>query len=339
MLFRKSFAISIFSFVMLIMLSLLSSCERDLSLDSFRDRNTEDMLVVNAILNPDSVMKVSVTHPFFFSVPHTYYPPVDGLEVMMSSDVNDWQSLEFDPASGLYVSDRRPTAGTPIRLRITGKNHEVSAIDTVPHEVIIEKVEVSGEGPIHIYWDDDYRFTYRITFQDPPEEENFYFLSVESDALSYEFSQMGQVDYSLDYVFNVLAEMINKDMQGWRPDGVFGYPFSDKGIDGKRYTLTITEVVQSPMTQMIERLPRRINLYSISRPYFEYMLSILSQDYDQVALKGNLLSLGLIEPTKIYTNIESGAGLLGCYTLNRIKIDLLKYTGGWPSSKSSNYRQ
>lgn len=333
MIIGRNFAIYIFGLILLFLFMSVSACERELSLDGFRDKDTEDMLVVNAILNPDSLIKVSVTHPFFFSDPHTYYPPVRDLEVMVSEDDSDWMRLEFDASRRLYVSDMRPDDGSSIRLKISGGNQLVSAFDTVPHEVPVERVEVTGEGPVHIYWDNDYRFTYRITFQDPPGEENFYFLAVDSDALGYEFSQMGQVDYTLDYVFNVMAEMINKDMQGWRPDGVFGYPFSDKGIDGQRYTLTVSEVLQAPWTQMIKKLPRRINLYAISRPYFEHMLSILSQDYDQVALKGNLLSLGLVEPTKIYTNIESGVGILGCYNLSRIKIDLLEYTGGWPTSK------
>lgn len=329
---RRSFALCRRALALLIPLSLIPSCERDFSLDAFRDRDTDEMLVVNAIFNPDSVIKVSVTHPFFFSEPHTSYPPVRDLEVMVSENGGDWKCLGFDTAARLYTCEKRPDAGSTVRLRISGSGREVSAIDTVPHKVPIERVEVTGEGPMHIYWDNDYRFTYRITFQDPPGENNFYFLAVDSDALGYEFSQMGQVDYTLDYVFNVMAEMINKDIQGWRPDGVFGYPFSDKGIDGQRYTLTVSEILQSPWTQMIKKLPRRINLYAISRPYFEHMVSILSQDYDQVALKGNLLSLGLMEPTRIYTNIESGAGLLGCYNLSCVRLDLLQHTGGWPSS-------
>lgn len=328
---RKSFVLRLFELALLIILMLITACERDLSLDAFRDKKTENLLVVNAILNPDSIMKVSVTHPFFFSDPHTCYPPVCDLDVELSEDYADWMRLEFDSASKLYVADKKPQPGGSVRLRISGGDQLASALDTVPRCVPIEKVEVFGEGPLHIYWDNDYRFTYRITFQDPPEEDNFYFLAVDSDASVYEFSQMGQVDYSLDYVFNVLADMINNDMQGWRPDGVFGYPFSDKGIEGCRYTLMVSEVIQSPVTQMIKRLPRRINLYSISRSYFQYMVSVLSQDYEQVALKGNLLSLGLIEPTKIYTNIEKGAGLLGCYNLSCTKIDLLQHTGGWPS--------
>ena len=54
-------------------------------------------------------------------------------------------------------------------------------------------------------------------------------------------------------------------------------------------------------------------------------------DYEESALKGNLLSLGLLEPEKIYSNIEGGAGIMGSYNLSTAKIDILKEMGGWPS--------
>ena len=329
----KDFAsLTRFRFLLYLVLVLIlnSACERDFSLDAFRDKYTENLLVVNAILNPDSPVRLSVTHPYFFSEPHSEYPPVQDLNVVLTDDKGLRKQLEFDKSSRIYKSDFNPLPGSHLRLEIAGNNQTVTAFDTVPHKVEIEQIEVRGEGPIHIYWDDDYRFTYKITFHDTPGVENFYFLSVEDDSSPTEITQMGQVDYTLDYVFNALADIINKDIQGWRPDGVFGYPFTDKGIDGQQYTITLSEVIQYPWVNAIKRLPRRVNLYSISRPYFEYMVSVLSQDYDQSALKGNLLSLGLMEPTKIYTNIESGAGILGCYNLSCVKIDLLQLTGGWP---------
>ena len=61
------------------------------------------------------------------------------------------------------------------------------------------------------------------------------------------------------------------------------------------------------------------------------MVSVLAMDYDESALKGNLLSLGLMEPNKIYSNIEGGAGLMGSYNLTTKKVDLLQLSGGWNS--------
>ncbi|MDE5675860.1 MAG: hypothetical protein K2I44_11040 [Muribaculaceae bacterium] len=46
---------------------MLSGCEQDLDLDRYKNPEMEKMYVVNSILNPDSVIGVSVTHPIFFS--------------------------------------------------------------------------------------------------------------------------------------------------------------------------------------------------------------------------------------------------------------------------------
>ena len=310
---------------------LFSGCEQDLNLNDYRNSDIENMLVVNSILNPDSLIGVSVTHPYFFSDKHVTFKPITNLNVQVAGKSGEWEKLLYNGDSGLYLSKQKPVEGELYKINIIESSDTVYSYDVIPRKVAIEKVEATGEGPMHIFWDTDYRFTYKITFQDTPDTENFYFLAIEDDALVDEFSQMGQVDYTADYVFQVLANTINQDIQGWQPDGVFGYPFSDKGIEGELYTITVSEVLQTPLVGMIKRLRRKIKLYSISKSYFEYMVSVLSMDYDESAFKGNLLSLGLMEPTKIYSNIDGGTGLMGSYNLSTVNIDLLQLAGGWPS--------
>lgn len=314
-----------------IALLLLGACEQDLNLDKYKQESIERMLVVNSILNPDSLISVSVTHPYFFSDPHISFSPVPDLNVQMSNNGTVWEALTYNPESGLYCADRKSRSGETWKLRIRGDEQEVLSSDTIPEKVMIESVRASVTGPIHIFWDQDYRFTYRITFQDIPDVENFYFLTIEDDSQNSEYSEMGQVDYTTDPIFQFLAGMINEDIQGWQPDGVFGYPFCDKGIDGEEYSITVNEVLQMPLTWMIEKLPRKIKLYSISKSYFDYMVSVLAMDYNESAFKGNLLALGLMEPGRIYSNITGGAGLMGSYNLSTAHIDLLNLAGGWPN--------
>ena len=49
------------------------------------------------------------------------------------------------------------------------------------------------------------------------------------------------------------------------------------------------------------------------------------------ALEGNLLSLGLLELDKIYSNIDGGAGIMGSCNLSAVHLDILKETVGWPA--------
>ncbi len=312
-------------------LILLQGCEQDLNLDKYRNPEIENMLVVNSILNPDSVIGVSVTHPYFLTDSHLLFNPVTSLDVRVAGDDGEWETMTFDAASGLYRSARKPKTGEILKIEVNEGAKTATSCDTVPEKVNIEKVQASAEGPVYIFWPDDYRFTYKITFRDTPGEENYYFLAIEEDnSEPWDYSDFGQIDYTADYIFQVLANTINQDLQGWQPDQVFGYPFCDKGIDGELYAITVNEILQHPWVDRIEKLPRFINLYSISKSYFEYMVSVLAMDYDETALKGGLLSLGLMEPTKIYSNIKGGAGLMGCYSLSRVKVDLLQLAGGWP---------
>lgn len=310
----------------------LSGCEQELNLDPYKNPEIENMLVVNSILNPDSLIGVSVTHPYFFSDKHLKFTPVSGLDVRVAGKDGKWLPMRYDGAIGLYRADVRPEEGERYAVRVIGEGSEANTCDTIPQKVAIQDIKATGKGPMHIYWDTDYRFTYKITFQDTPGQDNYYFLAIEDDAEQYEFSDMGQVDYTVDYVFQVLANSINNGLQGWQPSGVFGYPFSDKDIDGQRYTLTVSEVLQTPLVSMIKRLPRKVHLYAISRSYFEYMTSVLAMDYEENAFQGDLLTLGLMEPHKIFSNIEGGTGLMGCYSLYTAHVDLLQMTGGWPTN-------
>lgn len=312
---------------------LFSGCEKHFNLDKYRNPEIEKMLVVNSILCPDSVIGVSVTRPYFFSSSHMSFASVKSLDVSVSRAGIERETLVYDECSGLYISGHRPSEGEILKLEIRDGSDIVVSCDTIPYKVEIEKVEATVEGPMHIYWDNDYLFTYQITFQDPSQEDNYYFLAIEDNPIIDTFQVMGQVDYTADYVFQVLANMINRYIQGWKPEGVLGYPFCDKGIDGMRYTLTVNEILQSPWVERIDKMPRKVALYSISKAYFEYMVSVLSMDYDESALQGSLLSLGLLEPERIFSNIKGGAGLMGSYNLSVRDVDLLELAGGWPERR------
>lgn len=54
-----------------------------------------------------------------------------------------------------------------VEIRTSYKDSLVSAADIVPKKVGIESVSVSRQGPLSIYTDRDYVFTYNITFTDP----------------------------------------------------------------------------------------------------------------------------------------------------------------------------
>lgn len=64
----------------MLVILLFSGCEQDLNLNDYRNSDIENMLVVNSILNPDSLIGVSVTHPYFFQINML---PLNLLQILM----------------------------------------------------------------------------------------------------------------------------------------------------------------------------------------------------------------------------------------------------------------
>lgn len=89
------------------------------------------MLVVNSLLNHDSVIGVSVTKPYFFTDAHLLFNPVTGLEVEVSMDEGEWERLAYDSESGLYSSHRKPSAGERVRIRVNGEEQMLRSSDVV----------------------------------------------------------------------------------------------------------------------------------------------------------------------------------------------------------------
>lgn len=306
------------------------SCESDINLDSYRNPEVEKTVVINSIVNPDSIIEVSASHPYFFSDIHKDFSPIKNLEIKLFINGVFSGQMIYDGEKGTYSSGLKPEEGDVVEISVSDskKGYDLSACDTIPAKVRIENVTVMREGPIHIYWDNDYRYTYSITFSDPANEKNYYFLSVEKSAGSTPNSLEGEKVFSDEYVFLKLAEIINSSVPGWSPTALNGLPFSDSGIDGKTYTLTVKEILQNinPWYQPKD-MPRDIRLYSISQSYYNYMVSILAGDFEEDTLHGTLLGIGLGEPSRIFSNVKGGAGILGCYSLDQIRIDLIKETG------------
>ena len=99
-------------------------------------------------------------------------------------------------------------------------------------------VTVSRQGPVSIYTNSDFVFTYRVTFTDPIGDGDYYFLQWDAVDPRKDI-MMGERDFTHELVFQQLANQVHATLPGWEPYSPYGLPFSDKGIDGERYTTTI----------------------------------------------------------------------------------------------------
>ena len=158
---------------------------------------------------------------------------------------------------------------------------------------------------------------YQITFQDTPGKSNYYSLQIWGDD-----DHLGVLlDFSVDPVFTqqqgMLDEVFGPSMVNWR-----GRVFSDELFDGKEYTLQVKEQLRSDTKYYTKR---HIRLYSLSEPYYQYLLSL--QNIENEGIMGGLTNVGLAEPVQIYSNVEGGTGIAGgCQWFESLVdiIDLIK---------------
>lgn len=314
---------------------MLAGCYQDINLDKYKDQNGEHLLVINSIVNPDSTVAVAATRPYFFSDVHDKRDYVEGLDITLLINGDDCSSLTFDKATGLYRSSVRPAEDDVVELRTVYSGAAVSCSDRVPRAVPIEGVKVTRQGPLSIYRpDSDYVFTYEITFTDPADEANYYFLQYDGDWFSG--LRMGERDFTYEYVFQQLANTVNAKVPGWEPYSPYGLPFTDRGIEGQTHTLIVREIVQGNAGIDLSRyttMPRTIKLFSISEDYYSYLLSVLYNDADSDGLHGGLIDLGIAEPVKYFSNIHGGTGILAAYSLSSTTLDVMTITGPIPPSK------
>lgn len=77
-------------------------------------------------------------------------------------------------------------------------------------------------------------------------------------------------------------------------------------------------------------MKRRFQLFTISKPYYDYLVSVLCNQANDKGLQGGVIDLGIAEPVKVYSNINNGVGIFGCYDTDIAEIDVMRIDGSFP---------
>lgn len=319
-------------YVYFIIIALLfNSCYRDIDLNKHREMEGENLLTINSIINPDSTVAVAATRMFFFSDVHNERVVVSDLDIELHINSEFIEKMRFNAQRKLYESVSRPAMGDVVSLQTTFNNTKVQTADIIPESVAIESINAERQGPMHIYSGNDYLLTYRITFSDNPDEENFYFLQYDVVDKRYDVD-MGERDFTSEFVFQQLAKQVNGTLPGWEPYSFYGLPFSDRGINGKTHTLAVKEKIQGEFSNLTaqKQMNREFKLYAISKPYYNYLVSLLCNRSDDGGIHGGMIDIGVADPIKVYSNIDGGIGILGSYAVEPKVIDIFSFTGKFP---------
>lgn len=318
-------------FVMLLA-SFFTSCYHEVDLSEYRDEDGKNLLTINSLVCPDSLVAVAATRTYFFSDTHNERNYVKGLDISFMVNNQERETLLYDTSRNLYVSATKVKEGDALKIITSFDNMEVSATDVVPYKSELSDITVERRGPVAIYSNYDFVFTYRLTFTDNPNEDNYYFLQWDEVDRGKDVA-MGERDFTHELVFQKLADQIHGTLPGWTPYSPYGLPFSDRGINGEKHTLFLEEIVQAANGNPAwnkSQMKRKFKLFSISKPYYDYLVSVLVNQTNDKGIQGGMIDLGIADPVKVYSNISGGIGIIGCYTTSETEIDVIKITGPFP---------
>ncbi len=324
---------TIYNVLLCAIISLLTTgCYQDIDLDIYKGQNGEHLLTINSIVNPDSTIAVAATKTYFFSDIHNSRDYVTDLDIQVLINGENRGRLSFDDKTNMYQSEIIPKVGEVVELNTVYGDSVIKCSDIIPMTVSIESVKVSRRGPVAVYTDRDYIFTYAITFTDPVGNDNYYFLHYDTSDFR-KGVPMGERDYSYEFVFQQLANRINSNIPGWEPYSPYGLPFTDYGIEGKTHTLIVREIVQGANGRdrtKYTQMNRKFRLFSISKDYYQYLLSVLYNNTESEGLHGGMIDLGLSEPIKYFSNINGGVGIFAAYSLDETEVDVMSIIGKFP---------
>jgi len=320
--------------VVAITLLFFSSCE---SIIEFKAEQTEPKIVIYTLLQPDSVIRVSVAEGH--SIFEEKYEPRQITDAIVRLYINGTltETLAYVPPEPLpgyepvsqyshYMSGGiKPVLGSTYRIEV-----EVPGLGTAYGEAEVpEPVPLTGVDTLirPAEWGEK-QLIVKLSFRDPAGEENLYRLTaMESEGRYYGDKTVPyspevpvsvteqDVSYS-SYKEPLIAPRQEDDIFGMYLDNSY-YLFTDELIAGKEYTLTMTLRLNQPDTIYYEFSHTYFMLHSVSRDLYLGLQSYSAH----MQTRDNFLA----EPVPVYTNVTNGLGIVGAMSTSVISLKRGEY--------------
>jgi Domain of unknown function (DUF4249) len=275
-------------------------------------------LVVNVILNPDSIFRVQVSR--VASATDASVRLLASAQVSLSTAGGSTEVLR-NQGNGLYDTRNKPLSGTAYAVRVAANDYPtVSATDTVPAVVPIREAWYSY--PTATDRNNERLGTIVVRFDDPALTANYYEIDCYQSSQSLPTRGNG---IPLDARGN--AAVVAEDDSGFNPPSLF---FSDKLFNGRSFELRASFKPNNAGTS--NGVPTispylYLTLRSVSKTYYQYRKSLTRHLYNQgVKDEGygynvtQLLFLG--DPTALYSNVDGGYGVVAGFAKQTVVLSL-----------------
>jgi hypothetical protein len=286
-------------------------------------------IVINGLITADSLLNLKVNKSAYYNAiwsPRDSGPAnanvrfylndqcLDTLHYIYNDFIfGDWwyNDLDFYYRSNYWSGKVRVLQGREYKLLVKASGMpDVSASIVIPNKVRIEEMDTSRliMPPDPYHPDHNWaRLLCNLKFTDPANEPNYYMVSVSRKPGNGQFPSYIWFD-SHDII---VEEKLSNE------NGIYVIAFSDKAINGIKYSLQIlldTDLFGMPFWDDRSRdngIPDPndhkktiyIKLFSITNEYFRFLhtINLYKKNFEDP----------LSEPVMIYSNIEGGLGILG----------------------------
>ncbi len=278
-------------------LSLLSSCEKEVSL-SF---NQESELCINCILNPAKTIEARLTLSRDINETGEFSTISNATVELFENGL--LLGLLSPGDSGVYTLNKKPVSGKHYKISVKAEGfNALTAESTVPQAPVIKYEKTNLR-------DEEYsvsRYDLRVELHDPI-GKNYYWLYKTG---SVNGKNTGGSSYPMNAPF---IDDFNKQYDN---DTRFGFTFFgqirilDDGYDGLVMQFTIPDI---PVQDNDKRKANQ-HFLGADEHYDKYIkTSIINQKKEQS-------DLPFYEPVQIYSNIQNGTGIFGSCAITTVKL-------------------
>ncbi|WP_423129065.1 DUF4249 domain-containing protein [Gaoshiqia sp. Z1-71] len=279
-------------FFLLVIIVAFFSCEEVVELD-YRQ---EQKICLNGVLNPDSLVRLSLHYTRPLDANDDFIP-IDDAQILLYEDGQEWNTVS-SLGNGTYGIDQYPQIGKTYRVKVNiGGNLPLSAETIVPERPDIDFTIKSKEK--YAGWSEYSEVTqfyvlevdYRINDRTGKDYYWNYHLGWYVPGEKYNFSA------SLAY-FSPYADNFNREIDAETKLG-FYYHFymrqTDDGLDG--HVLEFNKQMSTRSVDVFFNADEHYDRYIKSS-----VQSWLIEEWEVLPFK---------EPVQIYSNIENGTGIFG----------------------------
>lgn len=308
----------IISFIFLI--SIFSCTE----IVNFTIPEQEPKLVVSALFNPDSLVRVNLFITQAISTESPNYLSDAKVELFKE---NNLIGILNELKNGEYCLNYFPEENSNYSLKISNTPFtEANSQCYLPAKVPVKNAEYVLNA-----WYNATEMTEmsrcNFVINDPPEVENFY------EVIIYELREYEGSLPEVNSLYTIECNdkaVVAEGLQAYKPTSLL---FSDKLFNGMEYNFTFDcsyianriDIINGVTEYFTDGKKLMVQLRSVSKSYFDFRRSWTAHKYNQKLLEisdiSQIVSYTLTsEPVRLYTNIENGLGIFGGYSANTFEL-------------------